>query len=454
MKGLWSRWKQRLPKEISTLPVKGENKSVQRMLIQLYPQENRDRLYDSYQRKKLRIAGSMVLVGLVSALGLHLSSRMEAKLSDGAQLIRNEWGAGDYQVILQAKAGEWNQRVAFLVQERQYTGEEMKELKRQLYGLLPELIRGDNQDLQHVTSDLDLVTSVEGYPFRLSWDSEKPERIGRDGRVMEEGVSSGGEWVSLRAEITGDGVEKDSVELRVFVTSKKLSPKDEFFKSLENMLISIENSQMDQKIINLPQSLNGIEIDWEEQERDNSIFVLLLFLAGSVLAMGGMDQDLRRNSRKRSRLLTLEYADFVSRLRLYLSAGLNVRNAFVRMTRDYAGGKRSKGKEYLYEEMKAACHQLENGVAEEQVYQQWGQRCGEMRYRRLSFLLSSYLRQGNDHLLQMLAQEADNALEDRKNLARKAGEEAGTKLLLPMVMMMGVIMLLVLLPAYINFGSI
>ena len=43
---------------------------------------------------------------------------------------------------------------------------------------------------------------------------------------------------------------------------------------------------------------------------------------------------------------------------------------------------------------------------------------------------------------------------ERKNAARKAGEEAGTKLLLPMMLMMVVAMILVLLPAYINFGSI
>lgn len=54
----------------------------------------------------------------------------------------------------------------------------------------------------------------------------------------------------------------------------------------------------------------------------------------------------------------------------------------------------------------------------------------------------------------LLSQEADSAQEDRMSMARKAGEEAGTKLLLPMMLMMVVAMILVLLPAYINFGSI
>ena len=124
------------------------------------------------------------------------------------------------------------------------------------------------------------------------------------------------------------------------------------------------------------------------------------------------------------------------------------------MSSDYFG-QQAKGKEhYLYKEIKLACHQLQNGMSEEQVYQDFGRRCGQMRYRRLSFLLSVHLKQGNQQLLMLLSQEADSAQEDRMSMARKAGEEAGTKLLLPMMLMMVVAMILVLLPAYINFGSI
>lgn len=77
-----------------------------------------------------------------------------------------------------------------------------------------------------------------------------------------------------------------------------------------------------------------------------------------------------------------------------------------------------------------------------------------MRYRRLSFLLSVHLKQGNNQLLTLLAGEADNAQEDRRKMAKKMGEEAGTRLLLPMMMMLVVVMFLILMPAYLDFGSI
>ena len=198
-------------------------------------------------------------------------------------------------------------------------------------------------------------------------------------------------------------------------------------------------------------------MSWEETDGavgQTRWLLLLLTLLCGVLVCKGAENDLKQKCKRRSRELLADYPEFVSKLRLYLSAGLTVKNALFRMSSDYFG-QQAKGKEhYLYKEIKLACHQLQNGMSEEQVYQDFGRRCGQMRYRRLSFLLSVHLKQGNQQLLMLLSQEADSAQEDRMSMARKAGEEAGTKLLLPMMLMMVVAMILVLLPAYINFGSI
>ena len=42
-------------------------------------------------------------------------------------------------------------------------------------------------------------------------------------------------------------------------------------------------------------------------------------------------------------------------------------------------------------------------------------------------------------------------MQTRKEMAKRKGEEAGTKLLLPMVVLLGVVMVIVMLPAIINF---
>lgn len=433
---------------------KKETATVKKMLIQLSPGEDKDKLYRDYQKKKAVLAGLLIVIGLVSAISLHLSSQMKTKLAEGAQLIRNEWGAGDFEVRLLAQAGEWSRKIALSVRERQYTPEEKEELMRDLQMALPDLIRGKNQDLNHVETDLKLITSISDYPFWLSWESENEERIESNGKVKRKTISKGGEWVGLRVLIKDKEQEVSNIfELQVFVLPEVLTEEDIFFRQLEERLIGAEEECSSGKI-DLPRSMDGKPIYWEEEKRESSIFVFLLFVLAAVFSGRGVDRDIRKSIRKRNKLLMAEYAGFVSMLRLYLMAGLTVKKAFVRISDDYAKQKMSQGKEYLYREIKTLCWQLENGMPEEQVYQEWGQRCGETRYRRLSFLLGVHLKQGNSQLLQLLAQEAEAAQEDRRNFARKAGEEAGTRLLLPMIMMLAVVMMLVLLPAYLGFGAV
>lgn len=436
-------------------PVTRKSASVRNMLKQLHSRKNQDELYQNYQKKKRKIIGIVLIIGVVSAISLHLSSRIEAKLADGARLIRNEWGADDYKIVLQAKAGEWSRKMTIKVSERQYTMQEKEILMEELLQSLLDEIKGNNPDLQNVRQNLILGSSVKGYPFTLSWDSSNRERIDINGKVNREGVPAQGEEVMLRAVIKDKQQEvTDIFECNVLVLPETFSEEEQFFSLLQDFLTKKEEAESRKKELLLPDSFNGKEIIWKEHRADAGIFIFLLFLFICVLLDRGMDHDLKTSIQKRNKQLMAEYAGFVSMLRLYLMAGLTVKNAFARITSDFARQKRSKGKQYLYEELRTACYQMENGIGEEQVYQEWGQRCGDMRYRRLSFLLGVHLKQGNNQLLQLLEGEVENAREDRRNYAKKVGEEAGTKLLFPMMLMLMVVMMLVLLPAYLDLGNV
>ena len=97
------------------------------------------------------------------------------------------------------------------------------------------------------------------------------------------------------------------------------------------------------------------------------------------------------------------------------------------------------------------CYELQSGRSEKEAYDHFGKRCQVQAYRKLCTLLSQNLRKGSNDLLRVLRQEADNAFTERKNLAKKLGEEAGTKLLLPMMMMLCIVMVVIMIPAYFSF---
>ena len=89
---------------------------------------------------------------------------------------------------------------------------------------------------------------------------------------------------------------------------------------------------------------------------------------------------------------------------------------------------------------------------EQEAYERFGRRCRLQCYTRFSTLLVRNLRKGNDELLRILSDEAAAAFEKRKALARQKGEEAGTKLLLPMMLMLGVTLVMIMIPAYLGFS--
>lgn len=428
---------------------KKQDYKVRIALQQLYPLENTEKLLNHFQMKKMTVTLGILVFGVVSALCLHLCSRKEGRMAEGAQLVRNEWGAGDYQITLRAKVENWSREIPFLVKARGLTEEEQDALEKKLYAELPDLIKNKNSDLLHIDSDLNLVSSVPGYPFQLIWSSSNHERINKNGKVNRKGMEEK-ESIDLTVMLSY-GQEKSNYTYQVSLLPEMPGKEESFFQSLEERLSMIDLEEKDSKQISLPDSFQGKKIEWEEIRKNYAIGILLLTLFCCAIVGRGMESDLEKSCKQRNRQLAADYPKFVSKLRLYLAAGLTVKNAFYRIMEDYGSRQEHKKRKYLYEEMQISCHQMENGVPEELVYGEFGKRCRETRYRRLSFLLAIHLKQGNQQLLTLLSEEADSAQEDRRAIARKAGEEAGTKLLLPMMLMLMVVMFLVLLPAYLNF---
>ena len=62
------------------------------------------------------------------------------------------------------------------------------------------------------------------------------------------------------------------------------------------------------------------------------------------------------------------------------------------------------------------------------------------------------LKKGTRDVCEMLGEEAREAWEIRKNQARKAGEEAGMKLLFPMMLVFVLILVMLLFPAVQSFS--
>jgi len=179
-----------------------------------------------------------------------------------------------------------------------------------------------------------------------------------------------------------------------------------------------------------------------------------LFLLLTLLATVGIyflkDKDLHDEWQKRKNAMRMSYPMILNKFVLYLGAGMTVRGSFLKIAQDWQKKGDLEGGE-IYLEMSYACNELHAGVSESLVYQRFGQRTGLEEYTKLAAMLSQNLKKGNATLLTRLQEESEKAQKEHMHMKKKMGEEAQTKLLVPMIMMMTIVMLLVILPAFSSF---
>lgn len=408
---------------------------------------------------KFRILLLFFLSADLIAAAVHLSAVRSRELQEGGVILRNTYGGADKELDLEAgliipgerdqeKLGEYHLRV----QARRYTRKEAEAMAENVMETLPGLILGDNEGWDRIWQDLYLPGALQGFPFRISWKSSFYALIDTDGRVFWENLSEPlGEEVTVTAVLSYAPwtFEKD-IPLRVVKppAAEPLSRRD----TLARMLEEDQTQSLSGPEMVLADTFEGKQLVWKEKTEDHSAAVFLAAAFAGIAAFFLGDRDLKKKLEERDRQLLLDYPGLASRFALYLGAGMSVRNVFFRLGREYQTEKNGgAGLHYAGEEILLICHELESGLSEKDAYEHWGKRCRLQQYVRLSSLLGQNLKKGNKALLSSLQEEAASAAQSRRTTAKKLGEEAGTKLLLPMAMMLAVTMLIIIVPACFGF---
>ena len=65
--------------------------------------------------------------------------------------------------------------------------------------------------------------------------------------------------------------------------------------------------------------------------------------------------------------------------------------------------------------------------------------------------ISQNLRMGTKDLLKLMEDEVRTSLELKKEYTRRKGEEASTKLLFPMIILLATVMIIIIVPAIVTF---
>ncbi len=424
------------------------NRQVRSDLAQLHPGADMEGVCREYGANKLKKSIVIALVGALLA-GLLTVRAENERIIEGNEILRNE-AAGEATIVkLETMLEGEPEQFEIEVQPVRMTDEEIQNAYQDFCEALPNLIVGNNESLSQVTRDLQLLESYKGYSFLVEWRSDVSDCVSSSGEVV---AGDAPQEVHLRARISYEEQEWEEV-LVVKVPAQNLTPEERRHKELENELILSQEATRTNESWTLPENFQDMGLQWSRVVEDDSKLLWAGALAVSVVVYLLGDKDLHQKIENRREHMKRDYPDIVHKLALYLGAGMTLQGAFQKIAAEYEQS-REQGiyRGPAYEEMLFTCRELKAGVSESKAYERFGKRTGVQDYIRLSTLLAQNLKKGSGSLLSRLQEEAERALAERIQSGRKLGEEASTKLLIPMVMMLAVVMVMVMLPAMSSMG--
>lgn len=334
------------------------------------------------------------------------------------------------------------------VSKRMYTDREIEKVFIECVEELSTYILQDNHSLQEIKSNLHLPTRMDKYGFRMLWIPEDTDLVDSLGKVYNEDMLEAVD-TSLKLQLS-DGIHKQEFLISLRILPKQYTEAERKIKEFTDYIKKLDKEQVGDENLSLPLQWRGKNLQYRDANRTNySVLWILGFFMAALFYVRELANK-KEVLEKRNRQLLEDYPEIVSKFMIFIGAGMSIRTAWENIVYDYDrfGMKEQR---YAYQEMKKSLNDLKTGMSESKVFKDFGRNTGQKQYMKLASLLEQNKRAGNLGLKSALSVEALSAWEERLTMARRLGEEASTKLLVPLFIMLGIVMCMIMAPAMMTF---
>lgn len=417
------------------------------ILIGLVLADKRGKLPNILGAKEKRYV--LLILFVTDILAIFLFASDLSSSGSEKEIERNSYGNGDREETFEVTVEGELENEPFTVEigEQEYTQEETQEMFENIMVELEKVILGENESRDKIEHDLNLVTSLESYPVEIKWELDRYDVLSTDGEILETYEEEDGTLVEVQGTITYAKEEAIYVT-HVMVFPETKSGKEKLLDEITELIESEEQETRENASFVLPDTIDGKEILWTKKKDYTGYYILALGIVAACLIPLKKVQDKKDEEKKRKEQMMKDYPDIISKFTLLLGTGMTLKNAWEKIVQSYDEQKKQTGVRAAYEEMRITCHEMRGGIPEKEAYERFGRRCGLVPYMKLGALLSQNLKKGSRGLTDLLKMESIQAFEERKSIARKLGEEASTKLLIPMMGMLGVVFIMIIVPAF------
>lgn len=246
--------------------------------------------------------------------------------------------------------------------------------------------------------------------------------------------------------------EVDEKESAVLEQKEELSLAEKILLEIDADL-EMQMQQEGQMYLQLPESIFGKQLYWEQEKEGLTIKVFLLEMIAIACIVVMQKTEEKEAKKKQQEAIIYEYPDVVNQLSVLLGAGMTARQAWIRIAKQYQSKSKEKEveKNVLYENIVHLANRLIEGETERIAYEKFAKEVDVPCFRRLMRALVINLEKGTMGICSYLEAEEKQAYEIRILQAKKVGEETSTKMLIPLMLQMVLVMAVVLAPAVIRF---
>ena len=311
-----------------------------------------------------------------------------------------------------------------------------------------EAIAEIEADFMEVKGDVPMRTEYMSGIVEADWSFQPYGLVSSEGKVYTEKLEKEN-IIQAQVELSCGAYER-IYTFSFLLEAPKMSTKEQVLMQVKDQLKQEMEKEGSSKV-QLPTEVEGIPLKWSEKRE--FVTPKIILLEALVLLWVASKRKEKEDEKKRLTEMERNYADIVSQLSLLLGAGMTIRQAWNRIASQYRFKRSTEmiDPNPVYESILRMNRRFMEGESERAVYQQFVDEIPAPCYHKLMRILLGNLEKGTQGICIRLEEESRQAFEKRILLAKKLGEEASTKMLVPLMIMLMIVMGMVMVPALLGF---
>lgn len=429
-------------------------RSVFENMKKIYRKDELKKEIIKFYFSKIKSCLFIILLSIVFGIGVKISGA-DKQIKDG-KIKRNNSGEAEKIVNVEVFSnGRKLEDKKLSISSKKYSDKEIEKYYLEFEQKIKTIIKGKNESLDYVVEDLVFKKTMDGFPFTISYKTDKPLIISSDGKVKADNIAEeniiSGQIVEISVTAKYETFEETEF-IYVQVFKKEKTGSEKLLEEIDTSIAVNEEITKTEDYFVLPVRAGEKAIFIKEKNNGTSLIIVILGIVASIVIYFGKDKEINDSVITLQKEMDLEYSLLVNKFALFYNANMPVKKIWGKICKDYEDEKQKTGNEkFVYEEMVFANNLMKEGMSEIKAYEGFAKRCSSHKYRILVNMLEQAVTKGKKDMSKLLIDEARDAFSEKKNNVKRLGEEAGTKLLIPMFMMLMIVMVMIIFPAFYSF---